>query len=118
MSKWFVCICCVCYFSVSYAQEFNLGIAAHLLSNNPSSLNPNTANTKIKAAGIRYVRMDALWRDVEINKGQLAIPKKWDEVINEQKKLGLEPILRIIKMEINRQIKTALMLMSDMHHMW
>ncbi|MEI4920175.1 hypothetical protein Q8G81_31940, partial [Klebsiella pneumoniae] len=39
------------------------------------------------------VRMDALWRDVEINKGQLAIPKKWDEVINEQKKLGLEPIL-------------------------
>lgn len=85
MSKWFVCICCVCYFSVSYAQEFNLGIAAHLLSNNPSSLNPNTANTKIKAAGIRYVRMDALWRDVEINKGQLAIPKKWDEVINEQK---------------------------------
>ncbi len=27
MSKWFVCICCVCYFSVSYAQEFNLGIA-------------------------------------------------------------------------------------------
>ncbi|WJI06695.1 hypothetical protein [Klebsiella pneumoniae] len=74
MSKWFVCICCVLFLR-KLCQEFNLGIAAHLLSNNPSSLNPNTANTKIKAAGIRYVRMDALWRDVEINKGQLAIPK-------------------------------------------
>ena len=93
MSKWFVCICCVCYFSVSYAQDFNLGIAAHLLSNNPASLNPGTANNKIKAAGIKYVRMDALWRDVEINKGQLTIPQKWDEVINEQKELCLEPIL-------------------------
>ncbi|NMT22197.1 hypothetical protein, partial [Staphylococcus aureus] len=103
MPKWFVCICCVCYFSVSYAQEFNLGIAAHLLSNNPCSLNPNTANTKINAGGIRYVRMGALWRDVEINKGKLAIPKKLDEVINEREKLCLEPILILAKGNKNCQ---------------
>ncbi len=49
MSKWFVCICCVCYFSVSYAQEFNLGIAAHLLSNNPSSFKPKYSQYQNKS---------------------------------------------------------------------
>lgn len=93
MSKLFLCIWCFFYITVSYAEEFNVGIAAHLLSNNPVSLDPGTANTKIKSAGVKYVRMDALWRDVEINKGQLTIPQKWDEVINEQKAMGLEPIL-------------------------
>lgn len=93
MSKLFLCICGFFYITVSYAEEFNVGIAAHLLSNNPATLDPSTANAKIKSVGVKYVRMDALWRDVEIKKGQLSIPKKWDEVVNEQNKMGLEPIL-------------------------
>lgn len=93
MSKLFLCIWCFLYITASHAEDFNIGIAAHLLSNNPVTLNPSTANAKIKSVGVKYVRMDALWRDVEIKKGQLAIPPEWDKVINEQKALGLEPIL-------------------------
>ncbi|MGJ4315049.1 hypothetical protein ACP8FJ_29535, partial [Klebsiella pneumoniae] len=40
---------------------------------------------------------------------------------NQRVSLGRNDLLIrtfLIKMEINRQIKTALMLMSDMHHMW
>ncbi len=79
---------------VSSAQaeaEMDIGIGDHLVE----TPNQNVIRSLdlMKGANLKLVRFDVNWSAAEKEKGVLRVPQKWDFVVNEAKKRGIEPIL-------------------------
>lgn len=75
----------------SYADDFLLGVNAHILHDSEENI-IKTINMSADV-GIKSLRLDMPWSEVEYKKGEYQVPAKWDYTINEMIKKGMKPLI-------------------------
>lgn len=68
-------------------DDHQLGVCAHLFTNNFSYTDSQI--TLASTLNVQTIRWDAPWKMVEVQKGQLVVPKSWDYVANRINTLGM-----------------------------
>lgn len=91
---------------IAWADVPQLGVNAYNIQFEPDRANVTRTLELARDLGARYVRMQMPWEDIEIHgkgdfedrRNQQAVQSAWDKydfILNEMQRLGLEPIVRI-----------------------
>ncbi|TLV21526.1 hypothetical protein FE839_05695 [Klebsiella indica] len=83
--------CMVLSPALTFAQDFFVGVNAHLYAKKESDI--SSSINKIKAIGFSSVRIDVPWKVVEKKRGVYEIPSNWDFMVDYALKNGLSVLL-------------------------
>ncbi|WJV40591.1 hypothetical protein QVN03_08710 [Raoultella terrigena] len=79
------------YITDCFSSDFFLGINAHILHDSKSDI---LKTIKMSSdIGVKSIRIDCPWSEVEYQKNKYIIPEKWDFAVNEMISKGIEPLI-------------------------
>lgn len=73
------------------SNDFILGVNAHILHDSHADIQKTILMSN--DLGVKSIRLDFPWAEVEPQKGQYKIPEKWDFAVNEMIKYGIQPLI-------------------------
>ncbi|QSR18992.1 hypothetical protein CA833_0040 [Novosphingobium sp. KA1] len=72
-------------------KPFSVGVCAHLWSASPQELDKTFA--ALSRSTFKFVRWDLPWKSVEVTKGVLVMPDRFDDIVNRINSLGMSSII-------------------------